>query len=256
VPGPPELSVVALCYRAEERLGPFAEELAGELDKAGAPFELVLVANYWAGSQDTTPQRAESLAAKHPNVVVIAEPKQGAMGWDLRSGLNVARGDFLVYLDGDGQVPAGAVLDVFRCLKATGADVVKGRRQMREDGSVRTLTSLGFNLLFRALFRSGPIWDINGQPKGMTRAAYERLDLQTNDWFTDAEIILKAKEAGLKVGEVPVRFLPKDAGASHVGVGTVWEFLGNMLLWRLGRHPARIRTRGPNTGPVVRARRG
>ena len=131
------------------------------------------------------------------------------MGWDLRSGLDVAGGSYLVYLDGDGQVATHDALEVYRRLRETGADVVKGRREVREDGSVRTLTSLGYNLLFRILFRTAPLWDVNGQPKGLTRAAYERLDLRTDDWFTDAEIVLKARAAGLEIVEVPVRFRPR-----------------------------------------------
>jgi glycosyltransferase involved in cell wall biosynthesis len=235
---PPELSVVALCYRAEEQFVSFAEPLWQVLDASGVAYELVLVANHWPQRPDTTPDSARLFADEHSNVVVVARPKQGAMGWDLRSGLAAAKGEYLVYLDGDGQVPGPAVLDVHRRLGESGADVVKGRRYLREDGSIRTLTSLGFNLLFRLLFRTGPLWDVNGQPKGMRRSAYERLDLRTDDWFTDAEILLKAKEAGLRVEEVPVRFLPKGEGASHVGPETVWEFLVNMARWRLGRHPA------------------
>jgi glycosyltransferase involved in cell wall biosynthesis len=251
---PTELSVVALCFRAEEHLAAFAEPLSSALDAAGVPYELVLVANYWPQSGDKTPERAKTFSERHPNVVVVAEPKQGAMGWDLRSGLEASTGRYLVYLDGDGQVPGPAVLDVFRRLRSTGADVVKGRRHVREDGSVRTITSLGFNLLFRLLFRTGPLWDVNGQPKGMTRAAYERLGLRTDDWFTDAEILLKAKAAEMTVEEVTVRFLPKGEGASHVGFGTVWEFLGNMARWRLGRHPAQGGREQVSTAEVARAR--
>jgi glycosyltransferase involved in cell wall biosynthesis len=176
------------------------------------------------------------------------------MGWDLRSGLDIARGSFLVYLDGDGQVSTGDALRVYRHLRETGADVAKGRREVRDDGSVRTLTSLGFNLLFRLLFRTSPMWDINGQPKGFTRAAFERLDLRTDDWFTDAEIVLKARAAGMKIVEVPVHFAERQTQASNVGLGTVWEFVVNMARWRLGRHHA-LGTGGHGPQPSALARR-
>lgn len=241
MPSAPELSVVVLCYRAQEGLRLVVEPLHAELQASEVPYELVLVANYWDGTVDLTPREAESFAAGHPEVFVVARPKAGAMGWDLRSGLETARGEHLVYLDGDGQVPTEAALDVYRRLKETGADVAKGRRHVREDGSVRTVTSLGFNALFRLLFRTRGVWDVNGQPKGLTRSTYERLDLRTDDWFTDAEILLKAKELGLRVVEVPVRFHRRRAGGSNVGPGTVWEFLVNMARWRLGRHPANRR---------------
>jgi len=179
------------------------------------------------------------------------------MGWDLRGGLGLARGSYLVYLDGDGQVPTHYALEAFRRLRETHADVVKGRRYVREDGSIRTVTSLGYNGLFRLLFRTSPLWDVNGQPKGMTRAAYERLDLRTDDWFTDAEIVLKARSAGLEIVEMPVRFLPRQGSESFIGLGTVWEFLVNMVLWRTGRHAALAADRfhGRQADAVARARR-
>jgi glycosyltransferase involved in cell wall biosynthesis len=256
-PSAPELSVVVLCYRAEEQLPHVVGPLHEELEASGVSYELILVANYWAESGDRTPDLARAFAREHPHVEVVARPKAGGMGWDLRSGLERARRSFLVYLDGDGQVRTHDALEVFRRLRETGADIVKGRRDVREDGSVRTVTSLGYNVLFRLLFGTRSLWDVNGQPKGMTRAAYERLDLRTDDWFTDAEIVLKAKAAGLEIIEVPVRFLPRQRSNSLVGLGTVWEFLSNMVRWRLGRHPAlasrRARVRG--FGSVARGRR-
>jgi glycosyltransferase involved in cell wall biosynthesis len=257
VPGAPHLSVVVLCYRAEDELPQVVGPLHDELAAADVPYELILVANYWRGSFDRTPDRAAAFAREHPYVTVMSRPKAGGMGWDLRSGLDVAGGSFLVYLDGDGQVSTHDALVVYRRLMETGADVVKGRREVREDGSVRTLTSLGYNLLFRILFRTGPLWDVNGQPKGLTRAAYERLDLRTDDWFTDAEIVLKARAAGLQIVEVPVRFSSRRTRCSHVGLGTVWEFLVNMARWRLRRHPALDVTsaRGPRPRAIARARR-
>jgi glycosyltransferase involved in cell wall biosynthesis len=232
-----ELSVIVLCYRAEEQARRVVVPLYRELEASGVPYELILVANYWS-DDDETPAIAEALAAGRETIRVVAEQKQGDMGWDFRSGLREAQGDYLVVIDGDGQVPVQYALEVYRALKETGAAVVKGRRTVREDGSVRSLTSLGYNLLFRLLFGTRGLWDVNGRPKGFTREAHERLQLSTDDWFTDAEILLKSKRLGLPVAELPVRFLVNEARGSFVGLDTVWEFVRNIALWRLGRHPA------------------
>jgi glycosyltransferase involved in cell wall biosynthesis len=229
--------VVVLCYRAEEQARRVVIPLHAELEEAGVPYELILVANYWS-REDRTPAVVEELAAGHDTIRVVAEPKHGDMGWDFRSGLRAARGSYLVVIDGDGQVPIRYALDIYRLLKESGAAIAKGRRFVREDGSVRTITSLGYNVLFRLLFRTRRLWDVNGRPKGLTRDAYERLALTTDDWFTDAEILLKARRLGLPVAELPVRFLKNEARGSFVGLDTVWEFIRNMSLWRLGRHPA------------------
>lgn len=240
----PHLSAIVLCYRSEGALRDLAEPLHAVLAAQGERYELILVANFWPGGSDRTPEAAAAFAREHPHVRVVARPKAGAMGWDLRSGLEIARGERLVYLDGDGQVPPESALTVVDALRERGADVAKGRRRPREDGSIRTFTSFGFNALFRLLFGTRGLWDINGQPKAMTRAAYERLDLRTDDWFTDAEIVLKARALGLRIVEVPVRFGPRRIPGSNVGFGTVWEFIVNMARWRLGRHPA-LNVRAP-----------
>ena len=88
----PEISAVLLCYRAEEHLAPLLEALYGQLRESGVGFEIVLVANYYSDSDDRTPRIAEELARSKPEVRCIAREKEGAMGWDMRSGLRRGRG--------------------------------------------------------------------------------------------------------------------------------------------------------------------
>jgi glycosyltransferase involved in cell wall biosynthesis len=233
----PELSVIVLCYRAEEHAAEVVLPLLDRLEEADADFELILVANYWSPDDRTRPV-AEELARGRERVRVVATHKQGDMGWDMRSGLREARGSYLVIIDGDAQVPVEYALQSWNELKQTGAAVVKGRRYARDDGLIRSLISVGYNVLFRLLFGTRGLWDINGRPKGLTREAFEQLGLVTDDWFTDAEIVLKARRLGLRVHEFPVRFLRNPVRGSFVGLGTVSEFLRNMILWRLHRHHA------------------
>jgi glycosyltransferase involved in cell wall biosynthesis len=242
--------VIVLCYRAEEHARHVVVPLYEELERDGTPYEIVLVANFWS-DDDRTPAVAAELARDRPTLRVVALHKRGAMGWDMRSGLRAARGEYLVVIDGDGQVPMRYALDAYRTLKKTGAAVVKGRRFMREDGSVRSITSLGFNLAFRLLFGTRGLWDVNGRPKGLTRRAYQRLALTTDDWFTDAEILLKASEHRLPVAEFPVRFLRNEVRGSFVGLGTVWEFVRNMARWRLGKHRAQRIARAVTEAPAA-----
>jgi glycosyltransferase involved in cell wall biosynthesis len=74
--------------------------------------------------------------------------KQGAMGWDMRTGLDAARGAHIVVMDGDAQNPIEDVLRVHRCLIETRADLVKVRRTERGDGVLRRMISLTYNGLF------------------------------------------------------------------------------------------------------------
>jgi glycosyltransferase involved in cell wall biosynthesis len=231
--GRPELSAIVLCYRAGDDILRVIEPLHAELRDSGISFELVLVANYDSNGDDPTPQVVADFAGQHDGVVTVIGPKQGRMGWDMRSGLEAARGDYLLVMDGDAQNPSTDLLRMYREMKRLGADVIKGRRIARFDGPWRRFVSRGYNLLFRLLFRTRGIWDINGKPKGLTRAAYDRLDLHSDDWFIDAEIVLGARRQGLDIAELPVVFNRNEERQSFVRPGAIWEFLRNMARYRL-----------------------
>jgi glycosyltransferase involved in cell wall biosynthesis len=235
-PDRPELSVVVLCFAAGESIHGVLDPLCALLDKAGVRYELVLVANYWPDQPDLTREVVRRFAESRKNAVVIDEEKQGGMGWDLRSGLAATTGEIIVAIDGDAQNPVADVLRMFELLRRTGADVGKGVRTNRADGLYRRIVSSGYNMLFRLLFGTWNLWDINGKPKGLTRRAYDRMSLKSNDWFVDAEIVLAARRAGMTIVELPVIFLENKERSSFVRFSTIWEFARNMARYRLRRH--------------------
>jgi hypothetical protein len=112
---------------------------------------------------------------------------------------------------------------------------MKGRRIARFDGPYRRVVSAVYNLAFAVLFGTRGIWDVNGKPKGLTRAAYEALDLESDDWFIDAEIVLSARRRGLAVAELPVVFHRNEERDSFVRPTAILEFLKNMARQRFRR---------------------
>ena len=232
----PDLSAIVLGYRAGASLDPLARRLHEKLAASGHSFELVLVANYHEGADDDTPSVAERLAQDLPSTRVVARAKEGGMGWDLRSGLDAAEGDVLVVIDGDGQYATDDVVVAFERLRETGSDIAKGRRASRGDGLYRRIVTIGFNLAFAVLFPRRGVWDVNGKPKAITRSAYGRLRLTSDDWFLDAELVLEAHRLGMKVCEFPVVY-SEGARASFVKPGAILEFARHMLRYRLTGRP-------------------
>jgi glycosyltransferase involved in cell wall biosynthesis len=227
--------VIVLCYRAGEAIHRVIDPLHEQLEAADIAYELVLVANQSPERPDPTGQVVEEFANHHETVRTVIEDKEGAMGWDMRSGLAAARGDYLVVMDGDAQNPVEDALRMYRRMQETGVDVMKGRRTARFDGPYRRAISIVYNLAFMLLFGTRGLWDINGKPKGLTRAAYEALDLKSDDWFIDAEIVLSARRRGLAVAELPVVFHRNDERASFVRPAAILEFLRNMARQRFPR---------------------
>ncbi|OLE58604.1 MAG: hypothetical protein AUI36_13535 [Cyanobacteria bacterium 13_1_40CM_2_61_4] len=189
--------------------------------------------NYIEGRDDETPEVVGELAKRWSNVRAVVRPKEGMMGWDMRMGLNVARGEYIGVIDGDGQFPVEAVIACLLKAEMENLDLTKTYRVRRDDGLYRRLISYGYNGLFKLLFGL-QIHDVNSKPKIIRRDKYELLDLKSDDWFADAEIMIRAREAGLSIGEIPVHFALNETRGSFVKPKAIFEFLSNLIRYRFG----------------------
>jgi glycosyltransferase involved in cell wall biosynthesis len=142
------LSVVAPMYEEEEIVARFAERVAAALD--GVDYELILVDD---GSRDATAARMADVAAENPRVKVIALSRNFGHQPALTAGLDHARGDAVVMMDGDLQDPPELIpqmLDRWR----QGIDVVYAVRQQRlGETRFKRTSARWFYKLFRRLTR-------------------------------------------------------------------------------------------------------
>lgn len=229
-----ELSVVVLCYHSENIIEKFVHQLINEVTELNVSFELVLVANYDKNSDDNTPVLAKKLTDKYDFIHMLAKEKEGGMGWDMRSGLSAARGNYIAVIDGDAQMPASDIPIVYGIIKIGKYDLVKTYRAKRHDAFIRTFLSDTYNLLFRLLFSpTFPVRDINSKPKIFTSEAYKKMNLRSNDWFTDAEIMIQALKHNMRIAEISTVFYKNERKTSFVGMKTVWEFIFNLFKYRI-----------------------
>ena len=230
----PHFSLVVLCYRSGKNIIPFVERLQRTLSRCNFSWELVLVGNYVEGSDDETPQVVANLAENSNNIRTVIRPKQGMMGWDMRMGLDAARGTYIGVIDGDGQFPPESIVACLLKCELEDLDLTKTYRVIRDDGLYRQLISTVYNGIFSLLF-GFKVRDINSKPKIIRRDKYELLQLESDDWFADAEIVIRARELGLKIGETPVHFKVNDNRGSFVKPRAILEFTSNLMKYRFSR---------------------
>lgn len=232
----PDFSIAVLGYRAGEDIEPFVEGLHRSLSETDVTWEIVIVANYWPGTGDSTPAVARRLCERLSGVRVIAEEKGGDMGWDMRAGLAACRGRHLGVVDGDGQFPVAIIGECLDTLMRPDVDLVKTYRSTRGDGVYRRVLSRIYNSVFSLLFpKLRGHRDANSKPKLMTRSAYESMTLTADDWFIDAEIMLEATDRGLRIVEIPVAFDKLDHRRSFVRPRAILEFVVNLVRRRIRR---------------------
>ncbi len=228
-----DLSLVLPCYNEAAGLRATVIELLEALAANGVAAELVLVDN---GSGDGTGEVIDELMADgRPVIKAVVAVNQG-YGNGILQGLKSCRGRMVGFMCADGQVEPIDVVRVYDiAARATTPKLVKVRRRFRMDGMRRKVVSTSYNLLTTAMFGNLRSIDINGNPKILPRIHLEAMRLESKGWFLDAEVMIKAKRLGLEVYELNVLARMREEGVSNVRGETCWEFIVNLLRYRMGR---------------------
>jgi glycosyltransferase involved in cell wall biosynthesis len=225
-----------LCYRSGSEVKAFVAKIISDLETNNVfDYEIVLVGNYHPGSYDNTPEVVKNLSYQNNKIFYTADPKPpgGMMGWDLKSGLNKARGRYMMVLDGDGQMPVQDIIRVYQKIKNENFDLVKTYRLKRGDSYWRKIISWCYNTAFNILFPGIGSNDINSKPKIIKREKYSLLNLSENGWCIDAEIMIQAKRLNFNIGEIPTTFLGlQGKRKSFVKLPAIFEFIKFLILYR------------------------
>jgi glycosyltransferase involved in cell wall biosynthesis len=234
---PPEISVVILCYKSGDFARVFYKRVTDVLLRHMLDYEIVLVGNYVSETSDSTPRIIKEIASSdNPRTKVVTKEKPSlkhAMGWDMRCGLNASTGNTIAVIDGDGQMQPEDIPTLFYKLTNEKFNLCKTRRTSRGDGLYRIFISFIFNGIMKLLFPGIISKDINSKPKIFTRKTLNLLQLQSNDWFIDGEIMIKAQRHKLKIGEIDTTFDKNLERKSFVSFKTNFEFIKNILSWRI-----------------------
>ena len=228
-----ELSIIILCYRSEEAIIDFADKAKQIAEEISSSYEIILVGNYLEGSDDRTREIVQQIAAGDNCYKCICKQKKGMMSWDMKEGLDAASGKYLCVIDGDGQFPLDSIKRCYHEIISRNYDLVKTFREKRNDGIYRKFISRIYNLIFSILFSNLNSRDINSKPKIISRKAYCMMNLTSDDWFIDAEIMINVRKLKLKFFEFPIEFYQLSGRPSFVKFNAILEFIRNLIIFRI-----------------------
>ena len=223
-----DLSLALPFYNEEKNVEWVLNEMLGSFDRRGLRYELIAVQN---GSWDGTSDLIDQFCRKYPQVKKVTVEVNQGYGYGILQGMAAARGRYVGYSPGDGQVPADDIAQVFLKGKEMGLDFMQGLR-VRKDTWVRRLNTGIYNFIFHAFFWSR-VRDVGSNPKILKREWFEAIGLESKDWFIDGEIILKTHAAGRKMMEFPVTFRKREEGKSKINLAAALQMFKNVLRWKL-----------------------
>lgn len=237
----PSLSVVLPAFNERESLPIVLARAFEVLPRLAPEFEVIVVDD---GSSDGTREAALELRREHgPSLRVASHPRNRGYGAAIRTGFALARHELLFYTDADNQFDI-ADLEHFLPLVDT-YDVIVGFRVYRYDTVVRSLLSWIYNRIVRVLFRVR-VRDVDCSFKLFRREVIEKIAIETDDFFVDAELVAKARRWNFRLLEKGVRHYPRVAGETTVRPSDIPETLRRIaLMWRRIHYPGRRRLETP-----------
>jgi glycosyltransferase involved in cell wall biosynthesis len=224
----PGLSVILPAYNEEANIGPMIEACLEALPKLTDDYEVIIVDD---GSQDATSAAAEEwVGRRYPEVRLLAHERNVGYGAAIRTGLQHAWKPLIFYTDADRQFDVEELM--YFLPMARDHDLVIGFRVYRYDSVLRSAASWVYNRLVSVLFRVR-VRDVDCAFKLMRTEVRDKLQLQTDDFFIDTEIIAKARRWNFRIAQKGVRHYPRVAGETTVRASDVIRTLRTIArMWR------------------------
>lgn len=211
------ISIIIPLYNEGANLRAFLSDVTAALEAADCLFELILIDD---GSPDDTWKAISEEADLLPGIRAVRLSRNFGKELALCAGLERARGDAIILMDGDGQHPPALLPNMLRLWQTTGADIVEAVKIKRGPES---LSGKFGALLFYVILNKLSGFDLRGASdfKLMNRKAI-------NAWLEMRErnVFFRGMTAwlGFTTVRIPFEVVPRSAGKSS------WSYLKRLRL--------------------------
>lgn len=253
----PEISVIIPVFNESQCINKVFEELENSL--ADISHEIIFIDD---GSYDGTGRLLQKIQTKMTddnlndlddqdhmnmdkkqnknNIHVISFAARCGKACAQQAGISVAKGEYIVFMDGDGQDDPSDIPKLICRIKKENAAMVVGRRAHRISGRFYRFSSSIFNFFIR-IVTNMKIRDINASMKIVKTEYLSRIFLYAGNYRF---IPLLLHMSGFKVVEEDVNHRKRIAGESKYAPSKVfegfWDFITILFLIRNDRSPLRF----------------
>ena len=215
-----DLSLVIPCYNEAPHLRGSVDALLEVLERTRLQYELVFVDDV---SKDETRAVLAELCATRPRCRAILHATNKGRGGAFKTGYLATTGAVTGFIDIDLEVAAHYVPPLVERIRSHGVDVATGHRHYlmsQTHAAHRIVLSRAYRLLLRLSLGCG-VRDTETGCKFFKRATATPVVLgsDSDGWFFDTEVMVRAALADLVIEELPVLFLRR------------WDKQSTVRLW-------------------------
>lgn len=225
-----QYSILIPVHNEEENLSSLVQEICCVMHNLEGSFEIIIIDD---GSTDSTVDTISKIFHQIPQLRLIRLACKCGQSAALSTGLQEAKGQLIITLDGDGQNNPEDIPTLIKALH--GYDCVTGYRMNRKDPWIKRLSSKCANAMRRFVLKD-PIKDAGCALKICTASSIRMLPQ-----FTGMHRLLPSLFIiyGFSVVQIPVHHRPRVGGISKYSLfNRIWgpfcDLLG--LFWLKKRH--------------------
>ncbi|MGB3150257.1 MAG: glycosyltransferase family 2 protein [Maribacter sp.] len=216
---PELLSIVVPLYNEEENVALLTQKIHESL--VGYTYQIIYIDDF---STDTTKQVVKVMGDERVHLIELK--KNYGQSLALAAGLDYAKGEYIITMDGDLQNDPSDIPQMLSYAIHEDYDVVTGIRQKRKDSLVKKIPSKIANFLVRRVTKLD-IKDNGCALKVFTKSIAKDLNLYGE---MHRFITLLAHLEGAQIKQVPVKHHARHAGVSKYGLERVFKVVADMML--------------------------
>lgn len=164
-----KFSVVVPVFDEVKNVAPLHKKIVAEMKNIGEDYEIIFIDD---ASTDGTLEKCKTLSP----LILVALRRNSGQSAAMDAGVRVATGEYLIFLDGDGQNDPVDIKKMFVFLQEQNLDLVCGWRKDRKDPFFKRLISRGAFFLRQLLVKDG-IHDSGCTLKIARRGVFDGLEL-------------------------------------------------------------------------------
>lgn len=226
------LSVIVPTYNEATKLTETVKDAIDTLESRHIKYELIIVDD---GSKDDTWEKSLSIAEQHSTVRVFGYKQNKGKGYALKYGFQFAKGDPVLFLDSDLELPPFQIPGFLEYMLEDDVDIVIGSKRhplsQAEVTFIRRFLSKGYNLLVKLLLNLD-VTDVLVGLKLYRRKVLEQIfpKLTVQRYAFDVELLANARRAGYNIKEAPVELNYRFN--SRIVIRGIWRiFVDTMMIF-------------------------